>query len=142
MRLKQTFAVVPVEERHVDDRGLLLLPLEHVAVLRPVAVLQDGAVDLGERLLQLCCVVSRESQSLITKQRLDTVSDEPPHELRVGSRSHLRARSCFPFFSFTLKLCNKTHLKRGFEVLINGFLSLTDSLKIVNKLSLRTKTIH
>lgn len=72
---KQTFAVPSVEEWHVDDCGLLLFPLQHIAVLRPVSVLQDRVIYLGERLFHLGRIVSGKSQSLITKQQLNTVSD-------------------------------------------------------------------
>ena len=44
--LWQTFTVVSVEEWHVDDGGLLLFSLKHVAVLRPVSLLQNFLVYL------------------------------------------------------------------------------------------------
>lgn len=60
----QTFAVLSVEERHVNDSGLLLFPLKHVAVLRPVSVLQDLFVYCRERLPHCGSIVSGKSQGL------------------------------------------------------------------------------
>lgn len=60
----QTFAVSSVKEWHVNDRGLVLLPLKHVAVLWPISLLQDSVVYLWERLLHLSCIVSGKGQSL------------------------------------------------------------------------------
>lgn len=62
--MKRTFAVLSVEQRHVNDGGLLPFPLKHITVLGPVYVLCDVVVDLWERLLHLSCVVSAQSQSL------------------------------------------------------------------------------
>lgn len=62
--VKQTFGVVSVEERHKDNGGLLLFSLKHVAVPRPVFLLQDFVINLWERLLDCSCVVSGQSQSL------------------------------------------------------------------------------
>ena len=64
MCVQQTFAVLPVEEWHVNDRGLLLFSLKNVAVLWPVSFLQGFIVYLWERLLHLSCIVSGKSQSL------------------------------------------------------------------------------
>lgn len=114
---KQTFAVPSVEERHVDDCGLLLFPLQHIAVLRPVTVLQDRVIYLGERLFHLGRIVSGKSQSLITKQQLNTVSDAALSTMWAPEGLWL-----LYFLSLTLKLSNKAHLKQNFEVLISALM--------------------
>lgn len=74
--VQQTSAVVSVEERHENDRGLLLFSLKHVAVLRPVSLLQDFVIYLGKWLLQGLCVISGESQGLCREQSMRV--SEPP----------------------------------------------------------------
>ncbi len=59
---------VSVEERHVNNHGLLLFSLEHVAVLWTVFLLQDFVVYLWERLLHCSCIISGKSQSLCREQ--------------------------------------------------------------------------
>lgn len=117
---KQTFAVPSVEERHVDDCGLLLFPLQHIAVLRPVSVLQDRVIYLGERLFHLGRIVSGKSQSLITKQQLNTVSDAALSTMWASNNT--RGIVAALFVSLTLKLSNKAHLKQNFEVLISALM--------------------
>lgn len=117
---KQTFAVPSVEERHVDDCGLLLFPLQHIAVLRPVTVLQDRVIYLGERLFHLGRIVSGKSQSLITKQQLNTVSDAALSTMWASNNT--RGIVAALFVSLTLKLSNKAHLKQNFEVLISALM--------------------
>lgn len=69
MSLPQTFAVPPVEERQVNDGGLLPLSLKHVAVLWPLSLLQDLLIYIWERLLNLSRIVSGNSQGLLIEQR-------------------------------------------------------------------------
>lgn len=63
-RVQQTFAVVSVEERHVNDCGLLPFSLEHIEVLRPVFLLQDFVINLWKRLLHCGCIVTGKGQRL------------------------------------------------------------------------------
>lgn len=60
----QTFAVGSVEERHVYDCGLLLFPLKHVTIFRPVSLLQDLVIDLWERLLSVLSIFLCKTQGL------------------------------------------------------------------------------
>lgn len=60
----QTSAVGSVEERHVYDCGLLLFPLKHVTIFRPVSLLQDLVIDLWERLLSVLSIFLCKSQGL------------------------------------------------------------------------------
>lgn len=75
--VQQTFAVVSVEERNVNDGGFLLFSLKHIAVLRPVFLLKDPVVYLWERLLHCLCVISGLTQRLCREQLVYNASARP-----------------------------------------------------------------
>lgn len=66
---KQTFAVGSVEERHVNDGWLLLLPLKHVTIFGPVFLLHDLVIYLWKRLPFVQCILLCKSQGLESRNK-------------------------------------------------------------------------